>query len=222
MAQRYNNDNIGNFEVFIGDQAFPCVGAKSALAKNQLNYYLADDIRTSASDEKITKELQEFAQSCATDSMFVSFVVIFQNSEPLSEIEFEHYLWERLQGMHNTDVLKYDWDEKVSSDANSPDFSMSIGGKGFYVIGLHPDSSRPARQFSKPALVFNLHSQFELLRDAGNYDRMRNIILQRDEKLSGAQNPMLAQHGQSSEARQYSGRVVEENWKCPFHAGKGI
>jgi FPC/CPF motif-containing protein YcgG len=28
---------------------------------------------------------------------------------------------------------------------------------------------------------------------------------------------MLAQHGTISEARQYSGRPVDENWKCPFH-----
>ena len=34
--------------------------------------------------------------------------------------------------------------------------------------------------------------------------------------LSGSINPMLARHGESSEARQYSGRVVDEDWKCPL------
>ena len=39
----------------------------------------------------------------------------------------------------------------------------------------------------------------------------------RDEALAGSRNPMLARHGEASEARQYSGRVVDDAWQCPFH-----
>ena len=45
---------------------------------------------------------------------------------------------------------------------------------------------------------------------------MREKILKRDEDWSGSINPMLAVHGSISEARQYSGRVVGEDWECPF------
>ncbi|MEP6902345.1 MAG: YqcI/YcgG family protein, partial [Actinomycetota bacterium] len=31
-------------------------------------------------------------------------------------------------------------------------------------------------------------------------------------------NPNLSDFGTQSEARQYSGRAVEHEWKCPFHA----
>ena len=213
-----NIENIQNFQSFIRDRSFPCVGAKSALAHNQITFCSADDIRTSSSDDLITKELQEFALNCTPESLFVSFAVIFPNTPHLSEIEFEECLWERLQAIHNKDVLNYAWDPEVSSDPESPHFSMSIGGKGFYVIGLHPASNRPARQFANTTIIFNLHSQFELLREEGSYARLRETILQRDEKLSGNENPMLSQHGQSSEARQYSGRVLDNAWKCPFHA----
>jgi hypothetical protein len=34
--------------------------------------------------------------------------------------------------------------------------------------------------------------------------------------LAGSVNPMLARHGETSEARQYSGRVVEADWRCPL------
>ena len=34
--------------------------------------------------------------------------------------------------------------------------------------------------------------------------------------LQGEINPMVDDHGQSSEARQYSGREVEEDWQAPF------
>ena len=84
------------------------------------------------------------------------------------------------------------------------------------MVGLHPHASRPARRFPNPTLVFNLHDQFERLREKGIYERMRERILDRDKELAGDINPMLARHGESSEARQYSGRVVEDDWQCPF------
>ncbi len=65
-------------------------------------------------------------------------------------------------------------------------------------------------------MVFNLHAQFETLREMGRYDRLRETVLERDLALNGSTNPMLARFGEISEARQYSGRVVDGQWKCPF------
>ena len=107
-------------------------------------------------------------------------------------------------------------DPRVAHDPDDPHFAMSFGGEAFFVVGLHPRSSRPARQFEKPAMVFNLHDQFERLRAEGRYDKMRGTILDRDERLAGSVNPMLAKHGTISAARQYSGRAVSDGWECPF------
>ena len=84
-----------------------------------------------------------------------------------------------------------------------------------------------ARRFRWPALVFNPHVQFERLRGEGKWKRMQQTIRERDVALQGNINPMLSDFGQSSEARQYSGRAVEADWqppfkpatagKCPFH-----
>ncbi len=84
------------------------------------------------------------------------------------------------------------------------------------MVGLHPRASRPARRFPHPVMVFNLHAQFETLRAQGKYEGMREKILARDEALAGSRNPMLVRHGTSSEARQYSGRMVGPEWECPF------
>lgn len=116
---------------------------------------------------------------------------------------------------------KDDWlgqppDHRVSVDPDDPHFSLSFGGEAFFVVGLHPHASRPARRFERPALIFNLHDQFEQLRAAGIYDRMRETIVARDVALAGEPNPMLAPHGTISEARQYSGRAVDDDWICPF------
>ena len=59
-------------------------------------------------------------------------------------------------------------------------------------------------------LVFNLHSQFEELKASGRYDHMRDLIRGRDVELQGSVNPMVADHGEQSEARQYSGRAVAD------------
>ena len=65
-------------------------------------------------------------------------------------------------------------------------------------------------------MVFNLHDQFEMLRKQDRYEKLRATILDRDIMLAGNVNPMLARHGTISEARQYSGRAVAEEWACPF------
>jgi FPC/CPF motif-containing protein YcgG len=109
------------------------------------------------------------------------------------------------------------YDRAVSADPESAHFSLSFGGEAFFIVGLHPRASRPARRFARPTMVFNLHDQFETLRAQGRYEGMREKILVRDEALAGSRNPMLARHGDASEARQYSGRAVEDGWKCPFH-----
>jgi FPC/CPF motif-containing protein YcgG len=108
-------------------------------------------------------------------------------------------------------------DPRVSSDPGDPHFSLSFGGEGFFVVGLHPNASRPARAFERPALVFNLHDQFEQLREQGRYEKLRTSIIDRDLHLAGDENPMLARYGSDSEARQYSGREVGADWACPFH-----
>ena len=59
------------------------------------------------------------------------------------------------------------------------------------------------------------------LRAENKYERMREKIMSRDEELAGSRNPMLARHGEISEARQYSGRLVEEEWRCPFAYRRG-
>ena len=65
-------------------------------------------------------------------------------------------------------------------------------------------------------MIFNLHDQFERLRAEGRYEKLRGSILDRDEHYSGSLNPMLSRHGEQSEARQYSGRAVDNDWGCPF------
>lgn len=73
-----------------------------------------------------------------------------------------------------------------------------------------------ARRLPSPALVFNSHRQFDRLRADGRYAKMQAATRERDIALQGSINPNLADHGEASEARQYSGRAVDADWICPF------
>ncbi|WP_322990818.1 guanitoxin biosynthesis heme-dependent pre-guanitoxin N-hydroxylase GntA [Hoeflea sp.] len=212
------SDKTRSFQEFIQSAEFPCVGAKSALARDALTVLQAGDIDRPVDDVEIHRAFRDFSDRLDHQSPIVrSFVVIFDGPDGLDEEAFEKALWNRLQSLHNLDVVSgQPWSEAVDHDPQSPHFSLSIGGEPFFVIGLHPHASRPARRFEKPALVFNSHMQFEKLRADGRFDKMKDIIRKRDAALAGTINPMLNDHGEASEARQYSGRAVDPEWKCPF------
>lgn len=201
---------------------FPCVGAKSALAKGQMDILVARDVRSAWDDMRISPALGETVRKYREDrAIFRTLIIVFEAPALLSEEEFEAHLWARAQSLSDKDEwLGYRPDPSVSSDPDDPHFSLSFAGEAFFVVGLHPNASRPARKFESPAMVFNLHDQFEVLRDQQRYDKLRSSILARDLEYAGSMNPMLARHGESSEARQYSGRVVDESWKCPFKRGE--
>ncbi len=207
------------FESFIRAKDFPCVGAKSALARGTLRVLVGWSITSAWDDGRLHKELLHWAAEYrAEPGLFRSLAIIFADPAAGDEKDFETALWQRLQSLADKDAwLGLPYDSAVSGDPEDPHFSLSFGGEAFFAVGLHPAASRPARRFEQPVIVFNLHDQFEQLRAEGRYETMRETILQRDVKLAGSLNPMLARHGETSEAAQYSGRQVDETWTCPFH-----
>lgn len=206
------------FAEFVADRDFPCLGAKSALANGGISVIAARDLTSAWNDLEIHRALIDWGHAYRDDPEgFRSLVVIFEGPDDLDEKQFEDALWGRLQSLAEKDAWKgMDYDPRVCADPGNPHFSLSFAGEAYFVVGLHPSASRPARRFARPALVFNLHDQFERLRTDGRYERMRERILARDAELAGSVNPMLARHGEVSEAAQYSGRAVGPGWTPPF------
>lgn len=201
----------------IEQDGFPCLAAKTAAARGQIQFFEAGDIDSAQHDGRLLQALAQYAQGSSDGaSAFQSFVALFPGSVRKNPEAFEVSLWQRLQQLHELDAKKCRWDSRVSADPASDNFSMSLGGHAFYVVGTHSGSERLARRSAVTAMVFNLHSQFEQLRKEGRYSRFREEIIRRDIAFQGHANPMLAPHGESSEARQYSGRTVDNEWRCPF------
>ena len=147
----------------------------------------------------------------------VSFIAMFDEAG-FDELGFERLMWAQLQALHELDRSRgFEWDRRVSDDPGRAEFSFSVAGRAFFVVGLHPGASRKARQTPFPCLVFNFHDQFEDLKASGKYSSMQTAIRKRDTALQGSVNPMLSRFGEASEAIQYSGRAVQDGWQCPFH-----
>jgi FPC/CPF motif-containing protein YcgG len=178
--------------------------------------FSAGDLRDDVQDENILQVLHAFARYNTGQSKFASLAILFPRTPSLTEQEFESALWLRLAALQRLDADEFDWDTAVSDDPASPDFGMSFGGHGFYIVGMHPGASRRARRTDCATLIFNPHAQFQALRHSGMFDRIKDSIRARDKGLQGSINPMLHDHGTRSEAPQYSGRRVSSDWVCPF------
>ena len=135
-----------------------------------------------------------------------------------NEDDFHRRLWTHLQAMHDIDAANHPWDAAVSSDVADKQFSFSIASRAFFVVGLHPSSSRLARRAPFPCVVFNFHDQFEAMRADGKYGKLQEAIRARDVALQGDVNPVLARFGEASEAHQYSGRAQPDADGLAFEA----
>ncbi|MBN9230146.1 MAG: YqcI/YcgG family protein [Legionella sp.] len=205
------------FLSYMKNPPFPCIGAKAALKKNGLSVVVAKDLNSPDEDVDLLVSIYRFISLWKRNKRILrSFVIIFESPLGNSEIEFEQNLWAFLQRLHHLDKEIYHWDEQVNADVTNPHFSFSLGQMSFFIIGLHPHSSRKARQFTRPTLVFNLHEQFEQLRTQGKFSPMQSKIRERDISYSGSINPMLENFGEKSEAYQYSGRQIQKETSIPF------
>lgn len=211
---------VAAFRGFVQNPQFSCVGAKSAVAQESARLGVYDQLGSAGTTAGLARDLWTFTHDPDTDADndYVTFVALFKGPTELDEAGFEDHLWEQLRQLNRLDAPLHAWDPTVSPDPDDPHFGFSFAGTAFFVVGLHPNSSREARRFPWPLLVFNPHAQFTRLREAGRWARMQNVIRTRELSLQGSLNPNLADHGNVTEARQYSGRPVEPDWQPPFEA----
>ncbi|MEO9152778.1 MAG: guanitoxin biosynthesis heme-dependent pre-guanitoxin N-hydroxylase GntA [Lapillicoccus sp.] len=201
------------FTAMVQHDEFPCLGARSAFRRDRASIHVYGQLGTAQAAAQLLTDLTAYADAVDPTAGFASFIALFRGPAT-DEKDFEALLWAQLRLLHRADEAP--WSPDVSADPDDPHFAFSVGGTPFFVVGLHPGASRDARRAPVPTLVFNLHEQFEELRASGRFTRMRDAIRERDIALQGDLNPMVDDHGGSTEARQYSGREVGDDWSAPF------
>ena len=207
----------GSLAAMIAHRDFPCLGARSVFRQDRATIHVYDQLATPGATSALFADLRTFASMVDPAAGFASFIAVFRGPTSEDERGFERLLWSQLRLLHAADDAE--WNDDVSDDPSDEHFAFSVAGTAFFVVGLHPVASRDARRTATPTLVFNLHEQFETLRASGRFARMRDLIRERDLHLQGSINPMVSDHGKNSEARQYSGRVVDDAWLAPFEGG---
>lgn len=215
------------FRALVLHPGFSCLGAKSAFRGHGYRLGIYHELGSPRSTEALMRDLAVFvamldqrAGDDARPQKLQTFVASFLGPVSADDAAFERLLWTQLQALHDRDPASF-WDPTVSSDPEDAHFSFSIAGRAFFVVGLHAASERWARRFAWPTLVFNPHAQFEQLRERGHFARLQRLIRAREHVLQGSINANLSDFGDRSEARQYSGRPVEDGWHCPFQVKTG-
>lgn len=196
------------------DPEFPCVASRSAFNQGSYRFALYSELCSDAATTELANDLEAFVrEQPEIEGEFSTFVAVFDTPKAIQPEDFERLLWQQLEALHALDAAP--WDPDVSSDPADPQFSFSFGGRAFFIVGLSPNGERWARTFPWPALAFNAHFQFEQLREQHKFERMQSVVRDRDRSLEGDTNPNLSDFGEHTDARQYSGRAVGDDWRCP-------
>ena len=200
----------------IESENFACVGAKTAVALNSLVHFDCENMKLKhaySALENFTLNGQELSANNST------FVMTFSQERFNTGEQFEKFLWEILSELNLIDYEKnYQWSDRCDKDITSPNFAFSIAEHPYFIVGLHPLSTRISRQLDVPAIVFNSHKQFKFLKETGAYEKMQNEIRSRDIAIQGSINPLLSNFGDSSEAIQYAANSNGGHFSCPFKA----
>ena len=207
------------FRALVLSAGFSCLGAQAAIRAGRYRMGIYGELGLPDVTRDLAAHLSAFVEADDPSAhSLTTFVASFSGPAPTDELEFERLLWAQLQALHDQYGRDHRWDPSVSSDPEDASFSFSFAGRAFFVVGLHAASSRWARRFAWPTLVFNPHHQFKHLRQQGTFARLQARIRARELALQGTLNVNLSEFGERPEARQYAGRPVEDAWQCPFQA----
>ncbi|HII4319170.1 TPA: guanitoxin biosynthesis heme-dependent pre-guanitoxin N-hydroxylase GntA, partial [Vibrio parahaemolyticus] len=221
--ERTNRQHV--FDILLShieSDTFACVGAKTAVALASIIHFDCESVDRDL--ETAYKALEEFTLRRKELSANNSTFVITFSGESFDDGEmFEEFLWEILSKLNAIDTKNnYAWSDQCDRSVESPNFAYSIAEHPYFIVGLHPESSRISRQLTVPAIVFNSHEQFKALKKTGAYQKLQKEIRSRDTVIQGDINPLLSNFGDRSEAIQYAAaHSVDGKFSCPFSAKQG-
>lgn len=204
---------------------YPCVAAVSSFLKHDFMSGNYKDFGSGQCAAQLASDLLKFkTEQRRLKSPFYSFWAVFENDEVASEDEYEKKMWNELSAVHEFEIKnaglqsseQLPWDPKFSRNPKDKNFCFCLGGDAYFVVGMHPQSSRLSRRFPYPVIIFNLYEQFDDLMKKNTFAPMVQLNRQRELKFEGSVNPMVEKHGQSWESIQFSGKNNDDQWGCPF------
>ncbi|MFB9906727.1 guanitoxin biosynthesis heme-dependent pre-guanitoxin N-hydroxylase GntA [Allokutzneria oryzae] len=211
------SDAQAELEEFISSKNFSCLGARAAVKRGSITHGHYRRLGDEQSALENHRDLLRYAiglDQKLSDKSFMTFVATFDEPGLVDEDEYERLIWKHLQIMHDIDSEDHGLDPGSSSDPNEPNFGFHTGGHAFFVVGMHPGSSRATRRFSKAAMAFNSNKQFMMLGE--KFFSMQDRIRKTELTNNGSVNPSFVTYEYQQPARHFSGRFTAADWECPY------
>lgn len=189
-------------------EGHPCIGAKRAMANQKTYMSVIPDMTTV---ESAITLLADFATYCSLtdhgDDVVKTLIVVATGTHVVSQEDYANKHWEFAQLLHDLDGLLCHYDDTVSMDPVSDSFEFSLNSRAVFTTTLNPHSPRVSRRFPYPAWVMNQTSQFNALREAGEFSKWQDKIRKVDAELdpSGTHNLILSDSGYASAFDQLAG-----------------
>src|SRR6476620_6336695 len=112
---------IEEYLEYLRNKEFPCIGAKAALAKQQVRCMVAAHMACPKDDQAILEFLYFFVDDYRrSGELYQSAAIIFQQPTFLNEELFDKLLWQRLQSLSDMDANNFEYDKRVNIDPCSP------------------------------------------------------------------------------------------------------
>lgn len=92
-------------------------------------------------------------RTCKKGLEYFSFIASFRQTIA-NEEHFSNLLRSLLYNLQEEDRQQFYWDNTAPGNLPDTGFSLSLGGRLFYLTALHPQSADPRRQFPKPMIIF--------------------------------------------------------------------
>lgn len=108
--------------------------------------------------------------------------IAFFEDESLNDLDdVEHQLWSQMLGMCAKDTNAHHWYPDLRSSAHEDDQTLTINGRAFDMVFLHPHADDPSLRFSTPALILTPRRAPELSRTR---DRARDAHNLSDHRMN--------------------------------------
>lgn len=185
-------------------ESHPCIGARQLGSEKTFYSCLPGDMSEISASLNLLHCLDRyFDETDGSDPVFKSLLCVFR--EPIStQEEFFQKFWAFAQMTHDLDFLTHGWQEGVGQHVNDENFELCFRGRAVFPATFHPAHPRPARRFGYPGWAHNQSSQFDILRETGQFEDWQRKIRKADSRLepSGTHNPLLSEKGEQSAAAQ--------------------
>lgn len=143
-----------SYKSFILCENHPSILANALFRMELYQIRAYEDINDLDNLKQLLLDVESYLnQNIPYQSEVESFVAAFPNNYYEDEILFENALLQTLNMLNHLEHCE--WDQNVSDVPDTARFSFSINGRSFYILGLHPESSKMARQAPYTTLVFN-------------------------------------------------------------------